>query len=57
MSLKGVEFNADTAQRLEIGGRIIKIVEKMTKSTTTVGGNESLKIHIFSSQLRRLLVG
>ena len=45
---EGVEFNAELiAQRLESRWNDYKIVEKMTKSTTTVGGNESLKIHIF----------
>ena len=45
---EGVEFNAELiAQRLESKWNDYKIVEKMTKSTTTVGGNESLKIHIF----------
>ena len=43
-----VEFNADLiAQRFETRWNDSKLVEKMTRSTTTVGGNESLKIHIF----------
>lgn len=45
---EGVEFNADLiAQRFETRWNDSKLVEKMTRSTTTVGGNESLKIHIF----------
>lgn len=45
---EGVEFNAGLiAKRFETRWNDYKIVEKMTKSTTTVGGNESLKIHIF----------
>lgn len=45
---EGVEFNADLiAQRFEARWNDSKLVEKMTRSTTTVGGNESLKIHIF----------
>ena len=45
---EGVEFNADLiAQRFETRWKDSKLVEKMTRSTTTVGGNESLKIHIF----------
>ena len=45
---EGVEFNAELiAKRFETRWNDYKIVEKMTKSTTTVGGNESLKIHIF----------
>ena len=45
---EGVEFNAEMmAQRFETRWNDSKLVEKMTRSTTTVGGNESLKIHIF----------
>lgn len=45
---EGVEFNAEMmAQRFETRWNDPKLVEKMTRSTTTVGGNESLKIHIF----------
>ena len=45
---EGVEFNADLiAQRIDTRRSDSKLVEKMTRSTTTVGGNESLKIHIF----------
>ena len=45
---EGVKFNAEMmAQRFETRWNDPKLVEKMTKSTTTVGGNESLKIHIF----------
>ena len=47
---EGVEFNADLiAQRFETRWNDSKLVDKMTRSTTTVGGNESLKIHIFLS--------
>ena len=45
---EGVEFNAEMmAQRFETRWNDPKLVEKMTRTTTTVGGNESLKIHIF----------
>ncbi len=45
---EGVEFNAEMmAQRFENRWNDPKLVEKMTRTTTTVGGNESLKIHIF----------
>lgn len=45
---EGVEFNADLiSQRFETRWNDSKLVEKMTRSTTNVGGNESLKINIF----------
>ena len=45
---EGVEFSADLiAQRFETRWNDSKLVEKKTRSTTTVGGNVSLKIHIF----------
>ncbi|MEG3142671.1 hypothetical protein SD436_08260 [Streptococcus sp. 2A/TPW/M5] len=55
---EGVEFNAELiAQRLESKWNDYKIVEKMTKSTTTVGEMNRLKYIYFSSQACRLLVG